>query len=120
MPTAQLVNLNHGGWPDGDNCFYIGRSKKRESPLGNPFVLGKDGDRQAVLQKYRRWLWGEIKKGNASPVYRELQNLTSNYLASTEWQPMRLLCWCHPLPCHGSVIIAAMDWLIKTNQVNQC
>ena len=45
MPTAQLVNLNHGGWPDGDNCFYIGRSKKRESPLGNPFTLGKDGDR---------------------------------------------------------------------------
>jgi hypothetical protein len=36
---------------------YIGRP----SSLGNPFVIGKDGDRAEVIAKYRIWLWGQVK-----------------------------------------------------------
>jgi len=32
--------------------IYIGRP----SPLGNPFVIGRDGDREEVIRKYREFL----------------------------------------------------------------
>jgi hypothetical protein len=31
---------------------YIGRGSK----WGNPFVIGKDGDRDEVIAKYREWI----------------------------------------------------------------
>jgi hypothetical protein len=32
--------------------IYVGRPSK----FGNPFVIGKDGTRQEVVNKYREWL----------------------------------------------------------------
>ena len=113
---CQICNAKHG-WPDGDNCFYVGRSKKTFSPLGNPYQLGKDGDRQTVIQKYRRWLWQEIQQGWRSKAYEELVMIAEIYRYSTERNPVKLICWCAPLPCHAEVIVAAMEWLIKTDQL---
>jgi hypothetical protein len=113
---CEIHNANHG-WPDGDNRFYVGRSKKKDSPLGNPYIVGKDGDRQTVMAKYRRWLWEEIKKGNKSAAYRELITIAEHYRYSSEWEPVKLICWCAPLPCHAEIIKSAMDWLIKNNQL---
>jgi hypothetical protein len=45
--------------------IYVGR----ETPgapgnvLGNPFRIGRDGTREEVVEKYRRWLWEQIKLG---------------------------------------------------------
>jgi len=113
-----ICNAKHG-WPDGNNRFYVGRSKKGDSPLGNPYQLGKDGDRLTVIEKYRRWLWEEIKKGKQSKAYEELVHIAQAYQYSTEFEPVQLICWCAPLPCHAEVIASAMDWLIKTNQLPQ-
>lgn len=46
---------------------YVGRP----SVLGNPFVIGKDGDRPAVIFKYRRWLWTELQQ-ESRPVFDEI------------------------------------------------
>ena len=36
---------------------YVGRP----SPLGNPFVLGRDGNREEVIAEYRHWLWAQMQ-----------------------------------------------------------
>ncbi len=34
---------------------YIGRP----SIFGNPFQIGRDGNREAVIQKYKKWVLGQ-------------------------------------------------------------
>jgi len=63
----------------------------RGTVFGNPFVIGRDGDRAQVIQRYRGHM---------------CQVLTCRQLMSLEGK--RLACWCHPLPCHGDVLI---EWL---------
>jgi hypothetical protein len=75
---------------------YIGRP----SPLGNPFVLGRDGTRAQVIARYRTWLQAQLAAGPGNRAYDEIQRLRAIAGAG----PLRLVCWCAPLPCHGDVI----------------
>ena len=85
------------------NTVYIGRG----SILGNKFILGKDGTRVEVIDKYRDWLDDEMRRGKkvAKEVYRILrkaQNVKVLYLE----------CYCAPKPCHGDVlrdVLAGLD-----------
>ena len=45
------------GWRMPPNSVYVGRGSR----WGNPFVIGRDGDRAEVVHKYRRWLWRAIQ-----------------------------------------------------------
>ena len=62
----------------------------RATKWGNPFIIGKHGTRNEVIDKYRRYLKNEIKKGKFSDIWK-LHGKT-------------LGCWCDPLPCHGHVL----------------
>ena len=69
----------------GDIC--IGRL----SPLGNSFVLGRDGDRGQVMARYRTWLDALVTAGWGNAAYDELQRL----VAPARWRPAAaglLLC----------------------------
>lgn len=68
------------------DAVYIGRPSK----FGNPFVIGRDGTRGEVIAKYRRWL-------ATKPQLLEA--------AKTELRGKDLVCFCHPLPCHGDVLV---------------
>lgn len=61
---------------------YIGRPSK----WGNPFRIGVDGTREDVIQKYREWI------RNQPLPFDELRGKT-------------LGCYCHPLPCHGDILM---------------
>jgi hypothetical protein len=63
---------------------YIGRPSK----WGNPFVVGRDGDRETVIEKYRTWIMGQDE------LLAELHELRGK----------RLGCWCAPQACHGDVL----------------
>jgi hypothetical protein len=65
---------------------YIGRPSK----FGNPFVLGRDGDRATVIARYETWL-------RSQPVLIEA--------AKRELRGKNLVCWCAPLACHGDVLM---------------
>lgn len=75
---------------------YIGRG----SPLGNPFVIGKDGTREQVIAKYKDWLQEQIDKGN--PVVLDELNRLGN--KAIDEKGLALQCFCYPKPCHGEVI----------------
>jgi hypothetical protein len=68
---------------------YIGRGSK----WGNPFKIGKDGTREAVVDKYRSWLGFQPELMNA------LHELRGKVLG----------CWCKPKPCHGDVLVEIIE-----------
>ena len=63
---------------------YIGRPSK----WGNKFVIGKDGTREEVVQKYKEWV---LQQPELMASLHELKDKT-------------LACWCKPLACHGDVL----------------
>lgn len=65
---------------------YIGRPSK----WGNPFVIGKDGTREEVIAKYRRWLETE-----RLDLHDQAVKLYGKVLG----------CWCAPEACHGDVLL---------------
>ena len=65
---------------------------------GNPFVIGRHGSREEVIERYRAWLWRKVKSGGISVA--ELAALNGKTLA----------CHCHPKPCHGDVLAKAASW----------
>lgn len=95
-PRARAVNKYKENYD-----VYIGRG----SIWGNPFILGKDGDRDAVISQYRLWL-------------SEQKHLVSK---ASELAGKRLGCFCSPQPCHGDTLahiahIAPQDriaWLLS-------
>jgi hypothetical protein len=64
---------------------YIGRPSK----WGNPFVIGKDGDRDQVVKKYKEWV-------------TQQPHLMGSL---TELKGKVLGCWCSPNACHGDVLV---------------
>lgn len=73
---------------------YIGRS----SIYGNPFIIGKHGNRQEVIEKYKKLFIDRITN---DPAYkRQVLSLKDKIL----------VCHCKPLACHGDIIV---EWLDK-------
>lgn len=69
--------------------IYIGRP----SIYGNPFRLGKDGDRVEVLEKYRNYIMSSPR------LLEQIKRLKGKTLG----------CWCKPELCHGDVIAEILD-----------
>lgn len=68
---------------------YIGRPSK----WGNPFVLGKDGSRDEVIDKYEIWI------NNQKFLLQDLPELKDKVLG----------CWCSPNKCHGDILIKLLE-----------
>jgi hypothetical protein len=64
------------------------RCSSKPYKWGNPFVEGKDGTREEVIIKYRKWLLSNPE------LLKQLPELCGKKLG----------CWCKPLPCHGDVL----------------
>lgn len=69
-----------------EKAVYVGRPSK----WGNPYEIGRDGDREQVLMHYRKHL-----KQHPELVEEAKQELKNK----------SLLCWCPPLACHGDLLI---------------
>jgi len=82
--------------------IYVGRG----SVFGNPFVVGKDGTREEVIEKYRHWFWDKLKEDEI--VSKEFFRLYELWRAHGN---IALLCYCFPLACHSQVIGSALVWL---------
>src|SRR5690554_2738296 len=63
---------------------YIGRGSK----WGNPFIIGKHGSREEVIELYRQYVLGNPELRNSIP----------------ELKGKVLGCFCKPAPCHGDIL----------------
>lgn len=87
----------------GLNVDYIGRPirNKRGSPLHNPFKIGPDGDRDAVIEKYELYLQEKIEKKDQN----YLEELLRLHKKGKQEGIIILGCFCRPEKrCHGDVI----------------
>ena len=90
MDMPKVLNKYKDGVPTG--AIYIGRPSK----WGNPFVIGKDGDRDEVIAKYRAWLL--TQPATVEAAKRELVGKD-------------LVCFCSPKSCHGDVLLEVANTL---------
>jgi hypothetical protein len=65
----------------------------RPTKWGNPFVIGRDGDRDKVLKQFKAYLKQEAM------LRKEVTNLKGKVLG----------CWCYPEPCHGDQLIRLIE-----------
>jgi hypothetical protein len=85
-----------GNKKSGDTGEYIGRG----TPLGNPFRIGRDGNRKEVIDKYAHWLKYQFNSGTKE-VLSEIFRLEKLCIAQ---QGLTLVCHCTPEKCHGEII----------------
>ena len=76
---TRVVNIKNS-----DYDVYCGRGSK----YGNPFIIGINGDRKTVIEKFRNYL------NNNKKLQKEVMKLRG----------LRLGCHCTPLDCHAEVI----------------
>lgn len=79
---CKVLNKHVCGVPSG--AVYVGRGSR----WGNPFRLGVDGDRPAVIAKHARWLRGQ------HPLLQALGDLRGK----------DLVCYCAPAACHADLL----------------
>lgn len=77
----RVLNRRTDGIPRG--AVYVGRPSK----WGNPFQIGRDGDRAEVIERFRR---------------ETLPDLDVRPLIGRS-----LVCYCAPLPCHADLLLEA-------------
>ena len=81
---AKVYNKYH--IPKDVDAVYIGRPSR----WGNPFVVGKHGQRGECVELYREWLYTQP----------ELMEQMKQELRGKD-----LVCFCAPKSCHGDVIL---------------
>ena len=70
----------------------------RRTRWGNPFLIGRHGGREEVIERYRSWLWNKLRSGEIPLA--QVAALNGKQLAF----------WCRPQPCHGDVLAKAAGW----------
>lgn len=91
---GKVLNKHHGAAPPGAVNIM------RPSPLGNPFVIGKDGDRDEVCDKHARYAEERVKRdpGFAAAV--------------ADLHGKDVLCCCAPKRCHGDDLLLLASRLV--------
>lgn len=77
----KVYNKHHKDAPD--DAVYVGRP----SFWGNPFVIGPDGTRAEVIERYREHV-------------SEMHGLIKQWLKGKD-----LICYCAPKPCHADILL---------------
>lgn len=85
-----------------DLTIYCGRG----SALGNPFPITPTASRTQVIELYHEWLDNRIEQHDPA-VMAQLHHIWESQKRAV----VGLECFCHPLPCHTSHIIAAVNRL---------
>ena len=84
MRTLNARNLVMGAHSARASA-YVGRPTK----WGNPFIIGRDGNRDQVVEKFRAWI---VMQPHLMSALGELKGKD-------------LVCWCAPAKCHADVLI---------------
>jgi hypothetical protein len=81
--------------PEGATIIKIDRS----SPLGNPYRMSSEEQRDNVCEAYAHEISRRVKN---DPAYR--REMVRIYRACERGEHVALMCWCAPRRCHGDAI----------------
>ena len=86
MAEPCVVNMrDHGGKPPASAVRIDRRTR-----WGNPYLIGRDGVREQVIEDYRSLMLSDTDQ--IDMIQKRLRGKD-------------LACWCAPLPCHGDVLL---------------
>lgn len=101
--SISIINIKSGANYD----VYCGRKNKtynvKSSLFQNPYIIGKDGSRAEVIEKFKVYFYDRINKDEY--FKREVLKLNNLVLA----------CWCVPDDCHVRIIKEYIESLELTN-----
>lgn len=101
----EVLNIYKIGKVIPEGAEYIGRANSSLSLSGSKFAniypITETDTREIVIDKYRKWLWGQIKSGEIT-----LEDLL-------ELEGKDLVCYCAPQACHGDILLEAVKWARK-------
>lgn len=80
----KVLHVKQAGKEDTETQTFIGRGEK----WGNPFIIGRHGNREQVIHKHRVWLLG-------SSLFDDIHELKGK----------NLVCFCAPEACHGDTLL---------------
>lgn len=81
-------------WDDrSPPAVYIGRG----TPYGNPYHIGRDGDRAEVIAKFETYFKERLQTD--PQFWFQVRSLSGQELA----------CHCKPMDCHGDIIAAYLE-----------
>ena len=88
---CRVHNKHHATAPA--SAIFIGRPSK----WGNPFQIGKHGDRATVIARYALWLARNDEL----------------FAALGELRGKDLICYCAPQACHGDLLLMLANSTIE-------
>ena len=80
---------------------YVGRP----SPLGNPFVMRSEADRNVVCDNYQKWFDAQVEKRDPGVI----GELTRLFNLAQEQGKLTLVCYCAPRRCHAQTIAKFLE-----------
>jgi hypothetical protein len=99
--VTTVVNMYHilTDWKSDRRYVYIGRAhgKAKNGYFGNPFVVGKDGTRDEILEKYREYFLKRLR--DDAEFFYQVAMLDGKIL----------VCFCKPAACHGDIIVEFLE-----------
>lgn len=105
MHTFGQIKISNKNFTKSDeHTFFCGRP----SPLGNPYPMESEEDRDKVIADYIPWIEKQIENGNPR-VLNEILRILNHYKKHGQ---VTLQCYCYPSNCHCNVIKDILEKLI--------
>jgi hypothetical protein len=95
-------------WDKG--AIYIGRG----SPLGNPFVMSSEIERDHVCDLYEDWLKARIEERDPKVI-----DALNHIAIKSRKEDVTLGCFCAPKRCHGDTIKRVIEDKLKCGDSRQ-
>lgn len=80
----------------------------RMSPVGNPFYMNDESQRDIVCDKYESYFQTQLENNTQFKMY--LQTMLT---ALKQYGKLNLYCWCAPKRCHAETIKSWLENQIK-------
>lgn len=84
----------------------------RATPLGNPYVMHREEQRQEVCDLYATFLDDVLANESNKAILDQLQMILDHLLVGDY---VNLQCWCSPDHCHGEHIRKVLIDVINEN-----
>ena len=103
-----VINIKQDDYSMNEGYFYVGRSKKNNSPLGNPYTYnGKRSNiaklsfktREEAIDAYEKYF--DVMYGSDEEFTKAFDEIYEYYKTGKD---VYLGCFCAPKPCHASII----------------
>ena len=81
----------------------------RSSPLGNPFYMADESERDEVCDKYDVYLQKEMCCYSQDKFATEIHKLKDIW---QKYGKLNLFCWCSPKRCHAKTIKSYLEAIV--------